>query len=460
MTLGMAFSRNDKYVGLVLSHIALGILFYIATPFSKLFFLVILFYFLRKIIIAPPSQKVQQVLLASAYFTGAEILFRMTKGGIAYESSKYLVVLFMLIGMFYKGLSGKAYPYFIYLMLLVPSILVASMTLTFDANFRTNIMFVLTGPVCLGVAALFCYDKKVSQKQLLDIITYMALPCIATAVYLFLYNPSVKDVLSGTASNSATSGGFGPNQVSTILGLGMFCIVVRLFLQSPNLFLKLLNLSIFSAMTFRAIVTFSRGGVYAAIIVVLAFLVILYFKANFKLKQQLIVSFILFSGFIALTWVFSSLQTEGLIDKRYANEDALGREKEQVATGRVQLFQEEVESFMENPFFGIGASRTKNQRVELEGKKLSSHNEISRLLAEHGSLGIVMLIILLLKPLSYRINNRNNVFFYAFLAFWFATINHSGMRIAAPAFVYALALLHVTNEKRPLHRKQIKPSAA
>lgn len=46
--------------------------------------------------------------------------------------------------------------------------------------------------------------------------------------------------------------------------------------------------------------------------------------------------------------------------------------------------------------------------------------------------------------------------FYAFLAFWFATINHSAMRIAAPGFIYGLSLLNVTNEKRPLHRKQIK----
>ena len=30
------------------------------------------------------------------------------------------------------------------------------------------------------------------------------------------------------------------------------------------------------------------------------------------------------------------------------------------------------------------------------------------------------------------------------------------MRIAMPAFIYALALLNVKDEKRPLHRKQLK----
>jgi hypothetical protein len=36
----------------------------------------------------------------------------------------------------------------------------------------------------------------------------------------FIY-PNVRDVI-GTQSNFETSGGFGPNQVATFLGLGMF----------------------------------------------------------------------------------------------------------------------------------------------------------------------------------------------------------------------------------------------
>src|SRR5690606_15084608 len=111
--------------------------------------------------------------------------------------------------------------------------------------------------------------------------------------------------------------------------------------------------------------------------------------------------------------------------------------------------------FLSSPFIGIGASRVKNRRVEISGNHLPSHNEIGRLLSEHGFLGIVILIILIFTPLFYYSSNNKNIFFYAFLAFWFATINHSGMRIAAPSFIYALALLNVTHEKRPVHRKQI-----
>ena len=167
-------------------------------------------------------------------------------------------------------------------------------------------------------------------------------------------------------------------------------------------------------------------------------------------------SLILLGGILTATWSISSTQTRGLIDKRYANQDALGREKKDIGTGRVQLFQEEIDGFLNNPFLGIGASRVKNKRVETTGQHLPSHNEIGRLLSEHGFLGIIILLILILKPLGFRANNRRNIFFFAFLAFWFATINHSGMRIAAPALLYGLALLNVVYEKPIVHRKQLK----
>lgn len=416
-------------------------------------------YFLVRIVMVPQHKKTREILLGCAYFSGAEILFRMTKGGIAYESSKYLVILFMLMGMFFKGISGKGYPYFFYLILLVPAILVASATLSWGANFRTNIAFVLSGPVCLGIAALFCYDRKVNFKMLLDINLYLLLPCITTTAYLFIYNPSIKTVLSGTASNAEASGGFGPNQVATILGLGMFAIVVRIFLQSPNLFLKLMNIGILCAMTYRGIVTFSRGGIFAAGIVMLAFLAIYFLKVSAKRQGEIIVSAFLFIIALIITWNISSSQTYGLIDKRYTNKNAQGIDKKDITTGRIDLFMEEIDGFVNNPFLGIGASRVKDVRVEQSNNHLPSHNEIGRLLSEHGILGIIIIAILIIKPLAYRSTNRNNIFFYAFLAFWFATINHSGMRIAAPSFLYALALLNVVY-KKPVSRLQSKPKIA
>jgi len=447
---------NITYISVLALHVIIGMLIYFNESLSKVYFIVAFGYFLYRVILSPAHKKTIEVLYACSYFIGAEVLLRMTKGAFSYEMIKYTVIVFSLIGMFYKGLSGNSYPYFIYLSLLIPSIFVASTTLSFDANFRTNIAFVLSGPLCLGIAALFCYDKKVTMKQVNNILLYMALPIISHTVYIFFYNPSVRDVLSNTGSNRAASGGWGANQVATILGVGMFVFASRLFVKSPSIGLKILNLVLFSAIGFRAFVTFSRGGVITAILSILAFLVIYYSGVSRRKKNNIIAVFFLFCFTMLITWGITSNQTGGFIDLRYANKDHIGREKKDLSTGRGELFQKEIDGFISSPFFGIGSSRAKDQRIEIEGQGVTSHSEVSRILAEHGMLGVIVLIILIFKPLDFRTKNRKNYYFYAFLGFWFATINHSSMRIAAPAFIYALALLNVTNEKNPIHRKQLK----
>ncbi|WP_052184216.1 O-antigen ligase family protein [Psychroserpens sp. Hel_I_66] len=447
---------NITYLSAVGFHIAIGLIIYLNESLAKVYFASALLYFLYRIILVSDSQKTFEILKACAYFVGAEVFLRTTKGAISYEAGKYLVIVFIIMGMFYKGISGRGYPYFIYIMLLIPSIFVASTTLSFDANFRTNIAFVLSGPVCLGLAALFCYDKRVSYKQMSQILLYMLLPILTHTAYIYFYAPDLQDVLTSTASNREAAGGFGSNQVATVLGLGMFILGVRLFINSKTMGIRVFNMILLIFISYRAVVTLSRGGVIVGVFCILIFLFYYFIQAKSKAKNQVIGVFVLFSSALVIAWFVSSSQSSGLTDKRYANQNARGVQKQDVTTGRKTLFLEEIDGFITNPFLGIGSSRAKDRRIEEEGQGVTSHNEISRTLAEHGLLGVIILIILIFKPLDLRANNKKNYYFFAFLAFWFATINHSSMRIAAPAFIYSLALLNVVNEKYPLHRKQLK----
>ena len=70
----------------------------------------------------------------------------------------------------------------------------------------------------------------------------MIYPIVSLAIYIFIYNPDVSSVSTGTGSNFAASGGFGPNQVSTILGLGFFLMTVRYFYFSKTKILRLVDL--------------------------------------------------------------------------------------------------------------------------------------------------------------------------------------------------------------------------
>lgn len=447
---------NDLYVALVVLHLFVGAGVYFIPLFSNIYFTITALFFIGKIIFVPNSDKTMWVLFGCAYIAAAESFFRMTGGGLFYEFSKYYIILLVLMGMFFNGVSGKGYPYFLYLILLLPSVLVASMTLGYDLNFRKSIAFVLSGPVCLGASALFCYDKRLSQEQLLQIIACMSFPILGMMVYLFLYNPSIKDVLSGTGSNFAASGGYGPNQVSTLLGLGMVALTVRFFIKSPSFFLKVFNLTLLALVSFRALITFSRGGVIAAIMMLVGFLVVFYAHSRYKQRQQIIGGLALLFIGVLMTWSVAASQTNGLIENRYTNKDALGREKEDVSTGRGELFLREFEGFINHPFLGVGANGMKQVRLEEEGKIIASHNEISRLFSEHGIFGVMILVLLIVTPLAFRTRHKGNLLFYSFLIFWFATINHSAMRIAAPGFIYGLSLLNIVNEKkRPVHRQQL-----
>ena len=158
---------------------------------------------------------------------------------------------------------------------------------------------------------------------------------------------------------------------------------------------------------------------------------------------------------IGASWLYTSNQTDGLIEKRYANQDANGREKKDQFTGRGELAAEEIDAFLKNPFMGVGVGKTAEIREERTGLVIVSHNEITRMLAEHGIFGILGLLILFLTPLVLYVDNNHNIYIFCFVAFWLLTINHAAMRIAAPAFVYSLSLLKVViNEKKPvIHRE-------
>jgi hypothetical protein len=65
-----------------------------------------------------------EALMAAAYIAGAEVLLRMTGGNVTYEFSKY-GVMFLFIGMYFKGFSKGQYLTGFFLLLLVPSVIIS-----------------------------------------------------------------------------------------------------------------------------------------------------------------------------------------------------------------------------------------------------------------------------------------------------------------------------------------------
>jgi hypothetical protein len=432
---------QKKYLFFIVIHALLGVLIYAIPSLSKIYGILILllgfFYVLR-------TRNVNnEVLIVSAYIVGSEVFLRMTGGNFLYEFSKYGVMIFMLLGIFYSGFSKNAIPFWIYILLLLPGVLVATETLNLTSNLRTTIAFNISGPICLGIAAIYNFQRKISFSHLNTVLFFLGLPIISTVAYLILYTPELMTILTSTSSNFETSGGFGPNQVSTILGLGMFVFFTRLMFESRNKFTLIINLILALSITYRGLVTFSRGGMLTGFAMILVLLVFVYINMKSVKKLKLYYMFAIMLLAVIFTWIFTSSQTGGLIDKRYANQDALGREKESKFSGREEIFESEIEAFMDSPVLGVGVAKGLELRKEKTGLIIASHNELTRSIAEHGVLGIIALLIVLSTPIFLYLDNKQNLYLFCFVLFWLFTINHAAMRIAAPAFVYSLSLLKV-----------------
>ena len=168
----------------------------IVRPAMMIYLIAVLVYFSWKII-SEEKDKLVNVLLAASYISGAEVYLRMTKAYFIWETGKYAVIWFCLLGMIYIGFKRNAVPYLIYFLLLLPGILIAYEEIAYDVNFRKSILFNFSGPLCLTVAAVFVFGKTVTFPQMLRILDYMIYPLITTTVYVVLYSPDVREVVTG-----------------------------------------------------------------------------------------------------------------------------------------------------------------------------------------------------------------------------------------------------------------------
>ena len=411
----------------------------------KLFWLLIIGIFIIYIIFK--SNRNEEAFLFAAYISSAEVFIRMSKAMILYETGKYSVILFLLLGIFVGKFKQKfSVSLAFYLLLLLLGIVFTRVP---EGEYiRKAIAFNLSGPFVLGIAGLYFYKRNIKKENLSNALFFMLLPLFSIVSYLYFKTPDLKDIVFQGSANFATSGGFGPNQVSTTLGLGIFIISVLILLNKRITGYLLLDVFILLYFVYRALLTFSRGGLITGIIAVIFFL--LFYSLFKKLSLGTFISYAgLTAVFIISIWLYTSNITGGMLDNRYAGKNAKGVQKKDITSGRGAILNEQIASFVDNPL-GIGVGNGKYKRQGAIGHvTAASHNEVGRLIEEHGIIGFIILLLLLGLPLlNFWVgDNYNRAFTTAFYIFWFLTINHSAMRIAFPGFIYGLSLINITYEK-------------
>jgi len=177
--------EDITYFQIILFHAVLGFLVYLFPFFYKIYGYVI--FILGVLYLMKKENKNNEAMIAAAYVVGSEVFLRMTGGNPLYEIAKYGVMVFIFMGMYYSGFSKSATPYWIFLLLLVPGLVLTTFVLNFETNMKNAIAFNISGPVCLAVASIYTYRRKIPLEEMNSVLLRFGPPFCDCIVFFFFF---------------------------------------------------------------------------------------------------------------------------------------------------------------------------------------------------------------------------------------------------------------------------------
>lgn len=420
---------------MVLLHIPLGLVLYSSSALALLHPWIVVFVGLYFAV--HKQEKLIRVAYVVAYLVAVEVLWRMAGSPIFWEFGKYGAAAIMIVALLRRGhLKLPTLPV-IYFVCLIPASILTFMINDFSES-RDKLSFNMSGPFLLFISCCFFSHLKVNQSQLKSFLITIAIPLVSVAVTTLFFTVTIENIKFTTESNELTSGGFGPNQVSSMLGLGVFACLSCYLLFKNNL-KDIIYLSILCVLfTAQSVMTFSRGGIYNAVGATL-FIVVLQMKNLTQgIKRLLPIAVI---GLIFLLLVFPYLDdfTGGKLKERFQQTET---------TNRTEIIESDLQLFMENPILGAGVGEAKEARKEFLDFRAASHTEFSRLTSEHGLFGVFAIFALAFGTI-YNYRRHNSIIGKAIAVgavVWAALfMMNAGMRLAAPAILWGISFLTIAN---------------
>jgi hypothetical protein len=375
------------------------------------------------------SPRTDHIIWVCAYITGAEVMWRMAGAPIFWEYGKYSVIAFLLLTMIRTGRFNGAFLPFLFFALLLPSSILPTVNMGTD-ELRKQLSFNLSGPLALAVCTWFFWQITISVEQLQRMFLALICPVVSIASIVLVGILASSKLSFNNSSNFATSGGYGPNQVSAILGLGALAAFLWIFNKSVPRTLKLTLLITTLFLLVQSALTFSRGGLYAA--ATSAILASLYLIRDRKLRAQFAlgaVAVFVLVNFLVLPQLDEF--TTGALSKRFSDTRMSGRDK---------IILEDMEVFNDHLLFGVGPGQAKLFR---EGhNKAAAHTEFSRMLAEHGVFGLAALLLMIglaLRHFRKAQTPQAKAIVVALTVWSFMSMASVAMRTVEPAFLFGLS---------------------
>ena len=377
------------------------------------------------------------VSLVAAYIIGAEVLWRMANVPAPWEFGKYASATIMIVAIVRARRFDIPKLPLSYFALLIPGCILTILQLDLE-RVTPTLSFNISGPLLLMVSCWFFYRTRFSPLEFQRLLFAIILPLISVAISALFYTVTAEELSFNGESNFATSGGFGPNQVSGMLGLGAFLSIAGLMLLKKQPLIKIyfaVSALLFSTLS---VMTFSRGGMYNAVGGIV--LVLLFGLQDMAAGLRRLVPALILAG-IFLFFIYPILNdfTGGALEDRFEDTGT---------TQRSEIALSDFEIFFENPVFGVGVGSAYSYRERFFITKAASHTEFSRMLSEHGAFGLAafacmcaMLIGNLKRP-----NSRPGRAFVAGIMVWAVMfMMNTGMRLAAPGFIWGLSFITIVS---------------
>jgi O-antigen ligase len=384
---------------------------------------------------------IEQVAYVGAYITGSEVLWRMSEATVFWEMGKYATTAIFLVAIL-RSRNWKA-PMLplIYFLLLLPSVALTLMKEDLS-DARLMISGNMSGPLALMISAWFFSQLKLSIAQLRRLFLVVIGPTIGVAAIAASSTITTSDIAFGNESNFVTSGGFGPNQVSAALGLGALLALLYLLTDKGSWMVRVLMVCVTLGLGVQSALTFSRGGLYTA--AGGAAVAVVYLSRDVRSRVKIfIMAAVLFviASFVVLPGLDAF--TGGALSERFENTSSTGRE---------QIAQADLQIWNENPVFGVGPGESKIEHARYY-RRIATHTEYTRLLAEHGLFGLAagLVLFLMAAQLFVHIRSINNLRAKALMGpmvIWaLLYMVDKAMRLVAPAFAFGLCFITIRHWK-------------
>jgi hypothetical protein len=425
-------------------HVVLALLMKSMPPIATLHALGVLAAGLYLAATRPP----RQVAWAAAYIAGAEVLWRMTNAAPVWEFGKYATILVFTVSLLRQREAARPILPLLYFVLLMPSAVLTMFDLPFE-DARRQISFNLSGPLAVSLALVFFSRLSLTRVEVRRLFLCIIAPAISIATLATVGIVTAAHLEFTTESNVATSGGFGPVQVSAVLGLGALLSLLGAVDRGSGAASRAVLLACALGLAVQSSLTFSRAGLFNAAGAAAAALFYLLRDAHSRVQAVALVSlFVLAAGLVALPRLDDL--TGGKLSERFSDAHL---------TGRDEIAQADLRVWKDHPVVGVGPGGAKRYRLLPKGP-VAAHTEVTRALAEHGLFGLGSLVVLAVISVQ-NIRRAGTLaaksIAAAALAWSLLFTLGDALRIVAPALMMGLSAALLVPEERPARPVTIRP---